>query len=121
MMNAERRMQNAEPHLEPSPSPSRWNKIKRNTKHRARERLCWVSRICGCDFGVPCFSFADHGVEDGEQLAHAGDHHDFEGFTGMLETLSEGANDAVAAAGRGLPVRMRSTDRRIDEVVIAFC
>ena len=37
-----------------------------------------------------------HGIENDEELSHAGGHHDLEGLSLRFETLSEVADDGVA-------------------------
>ena len=46
------------------------------------------------------FIVFDHHIEDGDQLAHAGDHRDLERLAGLAQTRSERPNDRVAAHRR---------------------
>ena len=41
----------------------------------------------------------EHGVEDGEHFAHAGDDYDFEWFMGLSESLGEGFDGVVGSHG----------------------
>lgn len=49
---------------------------------------------------VPGLSGSDHGVEGGQQLAHAGDQGDLGQLAGVDQPRVEGSDDGVAAGGR---------------------
>src|SRR5512144_964089 len=48
---------------------------------------------------VPGFSGSDHGVEDGQELAHASDDGDLLGFAGENQAIVESADHRVEADG----------------------
>jgi len=53
---------------------------------------------------VPGFTGSDHGVEDGQELAHAGDDGDLFGFAGGDEAVVELLDDGIESDGRrGIP------------------
>src|SRR5215475_794409 len=59
------------------------------------EQPCSVSS----DFWVPRGVAFNHGVHDGQQLAHAGHDHHFRRFAGSLEALGQGLDHRIAALG----------------------
>src|SRR5690349_23062709 len=61
---------------------------------RAAQRLCCESS------GLPRFLIPSDGVEDSEELSHAGDHGDHLGLAGGEQSLPEVANDGVVTHGR---------------------
>src|SRR6185295_9928880 len=68
------------------------------------KRLCLESTV-HCEFLddvelVPGEAVAGHGVDEGEQLAHAGDDDDLAALAGGAQPPGEGADDGVEAHGR---------------------
>src|SRR6187200_2297605 len=57
------------------------------------ERLSWGSS------GLPWFAVSQDGVEDDEELSHAGDQGLLAGFSGGAELVVMGGDDRVGAAG----------------------
>src|SRR5262245_53203714 len=49
--------------------------------------------------GIPVRIVFEHGVEDDQELAHAGGDDDLEWLSGGVETVSEGPDDGVATSG----------------------
>jgi len=49
---------------------------------------------------VPGFTGSDHGVEDSQELAHAGDDGDLLGFAGGDEAVVELLDDGIESDGR---------------------
>src|SRR6188474_1758702 len=62
------------------------------------ERLCFFSSGLRDYFWIPVGSSADHRIENDEQFSHTRCEHDFEGFSGLLETIGELTNDRVVFA-----------------------
>jgi len=63
------------------------------------ERLCFFSRVSGSKFGIPIGLVAEHGVEDDEELAHAGGHDELKGLSGGFEFGGEGFDGRVEVSG----------------------
>ena len=65
-----------------------------------KQRLCWESKVFWCEARAsPGFVFFQEGVEDDEQLAHAGGDQDLEGFSSLFESLGEGFDNGVPLFG----------------------
>ena len=62
------------------------------------KRLCFFSSVDERVFELPRGAVLQDGVEDCQQLAHAGGDHDLERLAGGFQTLGEGAEDRVVSA-----------------------
>src|SRR5687768_6158543 len=60
---------------------------------------CGAVSMTSCEGVVPDGALARHGIEDGEQLAHAGGQGDELGFAATDELFIEGSDGRVVAAG----------------------
>src|SRR5215475_4472662 len=75
-----------------------WERVGERGPHAISvrgEQPCLVSS----DFWVPRSVASNHGVHDGQQLAHAGHDHHLGRFAGSLEALGQGLDHRIAALG----------------------
>ena len=63
------------------------------------EQLSWLSRVMGIIF-LPRGLMFQHGVENGQQLAHTGGECHLRGFPDRSQPLIKGLEDGIVAHGR---------------------
>src|SRR5437764_9284760 len=68
------------------------------TKFSRRATVLVVNEL-GSELGRPGTAGFEDGIEGDEELSHAGDEDDFEGFTMLSEPIGEGFDDGVISLG----------------------
>ena len=63
------------------------------------QRLCFFSRGVGRELRIPRAARFEHGVEDDQELAHAGGQHHLEGFASGLQSVGEGFDHGIETTG----------------------
>ena len=75
-------------------APNKARAPSAKSRHRSNN-FSPSQRLCCGSSGLPWLTVSQDGVENGEELAHAGDHHDHLGLAFREQTLAKGADDRV--------------------------